>query len=190
LTALLDTALRHDLLSAKYLNQISAYQSNVAITWLFSKGMMVPTHAFLPPARINSILNCFFGILAEEPPLIADNFIKDRVDWFTFNRLALKAATRNPALLLWIWELAGAKDIWRWLGSYLNFGFHSLLSAMLGNWFGHFLRWIQPTLEPRYPALWFRLLAWNYALTSGIGRTQSAINRQPDRVLKTKPAPN
>jgi len=178
LTALLDTALRHDLLQAKYLNQISAYQSNVAVTWLFSKGMMVPTHRFLPPERINAMLNCFFGILAEAPPIVADNFIKDRVDWLTFNRLALKAAGRNPALLLWIWELAGAKDLLRWLGSYFNFGLHALLSALLGKWFGRFLGRIQPWLEPRYPALWFWLLAQNYALTNAIGRPQPVVTTQ------------
>jgi len=182
LTALLDTALRHDLLQAKYLNQVSAYQSNVAVTWLFSKGMMVPTNTFLPPERINSMLNCFFGILAEEPPTVADNFIKDRVDWLTFNRLALKAAAKNPALLLWIWQLAGAKDLLRWLGSYFNFCLHALLSAVLGSWFGRCLRWIQPWLEPRYPALWFWLLAQNYALTNGMGRPQPDISYQPSAI--------
>jgi lycopene cyclase CruA len=51
LTHLLDTALKHNLLAAADLEQIRAYQSNVAVTWLFSKGMMVPTHrkkAILP----------------------------------------------------------------------------------------------------------------------------------------------
>ena len=43
LTTLLDTALEHDLLTAQHLNQIRAYQSNISVTWLFSKGMMVPT---------------------------------------------------------------------------------------------------------------------------------------------------
>ena len=174
LTALLDTALRHDLLSVQHLNQIRAYQSNIAVTWLFSKGMMVPTHSFLPPQRINSMLNTFFGLLADEPPDVADTFIKDRVDWLTFNRLALKAAGRNPALLLWIWELAGAKDILRWLGSYFNFGLHALFSAMLFRWFGPLLRRIQPWLEPRYPALWLWLLAQSYALTTGMGRPQNS----------------
>ncbi|MFM7437475.1 MAG: flavin-dependent dehydrogenase, partial [Snowella sp.] len=40
LTDLLDTALKHDLLKGENLNQIRAYQSNIAVTWLFSKGMM------------------------------------------------------------------------------------------------------------------------------------------------------
>jgi len=172
LTALLDTALRHDLLNFQHLNQIRAYQSNVAVTWLFSKGMMVPTHKFLPPQRINSMLNTFFGILADAPPAVAENFIKDQVNWLTFNRLALKAAGKNPALLLWIWELAGAKDILLWLGSYFNFGLHALLGWLLGSWFGRLLRQLQPWLEPRYPALWLWLLAQSYALTAGIGRPQ------------------
>lgn len=59
LTALLDIALKHDLLSTEDLNQIRAYQSNVAVTWLFSKGMMVPTGKSLPPERINAMLNTF-----------------------------------------------------------------------------------------------------------------------------------
>src|SRR4028119_1360734 len=121
LTDLLDIALRHNLLSAKDLNQIRAYQSNVSVTWLFSKGMMVPTGRHLPPEQVNAMLNTFFGLLADEPPAVADTFIKDRFSWLTFNRLALKAAWRNPALLPWIWEMAGAKDIFRWLGSYFSF---------------------------------------------------------------------
>ena len=56
LTDLLDTALKHNLLTANHLNQIRAYQSNVSVTWLFSKGMMVPTavsytHLTLPTNR-------------------------------------------------------------------------------------------------------------------------------------------
>ncbi|GAB4286417.1 MAG: hypothetical protein Fur0025_18870 [Oscillatoriaceae cyanobacterium] len=158
LTQLLDVALKHDLLSARHLNRIRAYQSNVAVTWLFSKGMMVPTGQFVPPARINSMLNTFFGILASEPPPVAEAFIKDRVDWFTFNRLALKAARLNPALLLWIWQLAGVKDLIRWLGSYLDFTLSAFFGWLLA-WLPNFTRACQPWLENRYPGLWFWLLA-------------------------------
>ncbi len=172
LTDLLDTALRHNLLSAKDLNQIRAYQSNVSVTWLFSKGMMVPTGRHLPPQRINAMLNTFFGLLADEPPEVADNFIKDRFDWLTFNRLALKAARRNPALLPWIWQLAGVKDIFRWLGSYFSFTRHSLVSGLLRGWFPRVVRYLQPWIEERYPALWLRLLALSYALTAGMGRPE------------------
>ncbi len=172
LTDLLDTALRHNLLGAKNLNQIRAYQSNVSVTWLFSKGMMVPTGRHLPPQQVNAMLNTFFGLLADAPLEVADNFIKDRFSWLTFNRLALKAARRNPALLLWIWDMAGAQDIFRWLGSYVSFTGHALVNGLLGGWFPSFVQRLQPWIEMRYPALWLRLLAQSYALTAGTGRTQ------------------
>jgi lycopene cyclase CruA len=169
LTELLDTALKHDLLKAKHLDRIRAYQSNVAVTWLFSKGMMVPTGKFVAPERINAMLNTFFGLLANEPPEVADTFIKDRTSWWMFNRLAIKAAWQNPLLLLWIWELAGPRDLFRWLGSYFTFTWQSIVAGLLG-WLPQFGRWIQPWLEPRYPSLWLGLLATSYDLTAGMGR--------------------
>jgi lycopene cyclase CruA len=172
LTHLLDTALKHDLLSASHLNQIRAFQSNVAVTWLFSKGMMVPTGQFIAPERVNAMLNTFFGVLESEPPAIAEAFIKDRVDWVSFNRMALKAAWQNPALLLWIWQLAGAKDLFRWLGSYFDFTWQALLSTLLAGWFPHWVRQNQPWLEQRFPALWLWLLARSYAYTDGLGHPQ------------------
>ena len=183
LTTLLDTALKHDLLSFRNLNRIRAYQSNVSVTWLFSKGMMVPTGKFLPPQRINSMLNTFFGLLADEPPEVADNFIKDRCDWWTFNRLALKAARKNPALLLWIWQLAGFKDLVRWLGNYFSFGLDSFVSALLRGWLPRFLMRIKPWLEPRYPALWLRLLVINYAIAAGKTRTDKSAPVNSDTII-------
>ncbi len=169
LTTLLDIALKHDLLSFRHLNRIRAFQNNIAVTWMFSKGMMVPTGKFLPPERINAMLNNFFGLLVDEQKEIADDFIKDRFNWLTFNRLALKAARKNPALLLWIWELAGVKDMLRWVGNYFDFTRHSLVGALLNGWFPRFLCQNSLWLENRYPALWLRLLAISYALTAGKG---------------------
>ncbi|KAB8334956.1 flavin-dependent dehydrogenase [Scytonema tolypothrichoides VB-61278] len=187
LTTLLDTALKHDLVSFRHLNQIRAFQNNIAVTWMFSKGMMVPTGKFIPPQRINSMLNNFFGLLADEPPQVSDNFIKDRFDWFTFNRLALKAARNNPALLLWIWELAGAKDLLRWTRNYLDFSRHAFVRALLNGWFPRFLRRIGPMLELRYPALWLQLLAINYSLTAGIARPQNLVSQVTSKAMLQKP---
>ena len=164
LTTLLNTALQHDLLTAKHLNQIRAYQSNISVTWLFSKGMMVPTGKTLPPQRINSMLNTFFGLLAEEPPEVADTFIKDRTDWLTFTRLALIAARKNPAMLLWILEMAGSKDMLRWLGSYWSFNLDALRNLLIAGWFPGWLKQSQPWLEKKYPGLWLKLLSLNYQL--------------------------
>jgi lycopene cyclase CruA len=181
LTDLLDTALRHDLLKAKHLNQIRAFQSNIAVTWMFSKGMMVPTGRFLAPYKVNAMLNTFFGILASEPPEVADRFVKDRAGWVAFNRMALKAARTNPLLLPWIWELAGTKDLLRWVGSYLNFTLSAFLSWLFG-WMPSFARAAQSWLEPRNPALWLWLLTQSYALTYGVGNPRSDL-------LRIKPRP-
>ncbi|MGC1394536.1 MAG: flavin-dependent dehydrogenase [Coleofasciculaceae cyanobacterium] len=189
LTDLLDTALRHNLLDAQDLNQIRAYQSNVSVTWLFSKGMMVPTGRHLPPQRVNSMLNTFFGLLADEPLAVADNFIKDRVSWLTFNRLALKAASRNPALIPWIWEMAGAKDFLRWVGSYLSFTGNAIASWLLRGWFPAFVRSLKPRLENQNPALWLRLLAQSYALTAGMGRPETRRDEEAV-VIQELPRPN
>jgi lycopene cyclase CruA len=166
LTVLLDNALQHNLLSAKYLELIRAYQSNVAVTWLFSKGMMVPTGKSLPPQRINSMLNTFFGLLADEPPAVADTFIKDKTDWLTFTRLALKAARQNPLLLWWIVDMAGYPDLWRWLLSYLGFTLDAGKNWLLGRSFTPWLQQSRVWLEKRFPALWFRFLCFQYSLRS------------------------
>lgn len=175
LTTLLNIALKHDLLSQQHLNKIRAYQSNVAVMWLFSKGMMVPTGKFIAPQMINSMLNTFFGLLTDETPEVTDNFIKDRCDWFTFNRLALKAAMKNPALLLWIWQLAGWRDLLRWVGNYVSFARHAFISVILGIWLPQFLKWNQSWLENRFPGLWLQLLVINYAITTGRPRLPPAL---------------
>jgi lycopene cyclase CruA len=136
--------------------------------------MMVPTNRSLPPQRINSILNTFFGILAGQKLAVAETFIKDRTDWLTFNRLALEAAGKNPSLLMWILDFVTLPDIWRWLGSYLSFTLLALASWLFG-WLPSFALRVQPWLEPRYPAVWLWLLTSCYALTYGMGKGRKLL---------------
>ncbi len=172
LTDLLNTALKHNLLTAKSLDQIRAYQTNVSVTWLFSKGMMVPTGKYLPPEKINSILNTFFGVLATESQEIAETFIKDRTTWWIFTRLALKAARINPLLLIWILDFVNVGEVLRWMKNFIQFMVLSMISFLCG-WLPNFSRKIQPWLEPRYPKLWMWLLTTSYALTDGMGKPQT-----------------
>lgn len=167
LTNLLNIALKNNLLDSRNLGKIRAYQSNIAVTWLFSKGMMVPTNTNLPPQRINAMLNTFFGLLADSPPAVADTFIKDRTSWLMFNKLAIIAARQNPALILWIWQMAGAKDFIRWLGAYFAFTFDAILSLLLMGWFPQFLERSQAWLQKKYPSLWLTFLSLKYRLTVG-----------------------
>jgi lycopene cyclase CruA len=177
LATLLDTALKHDLLTADDLGQINAYQSNIAVTWLFSKGMMVPTGMHLPPERVNSMLNTFFGLLADEPQPVSDRFIKDRLSWLMFNRLALIAAFKNPKLVLWILEMAGTQDLLKWLSSYGAFTRSSLVNAILGNWLPPLIRSSQSWLESSNPRLWLRLLSWSYAINYSVGNPHRVTAR-------------
>jgi lycopene cyclase CruA len=173
LTSLLDVALRHNLLTADDLAKITAYQSNVAVTWLFSKGMMVPTGKYLPPERINAMLNTFFGVLTMVAPEVSDRFIKDRASWLEFNRLAVIAAAKNPALLLWILDMAGAKDMLRWLSSYFTFTRSAIANALFGRWLALTLPKVQAWLEPNYPKLWLRLLSWSYVFNYAASKVKS-----------------
>jgi lycopene cyclase CruA len=183
LTDLVDTALKHDLLTAADLNQIRAYQSNTAVTWMFSRGMMVPKGQKLPPERVNAMLNTFFGILTEQTPEKAESFIKDRTDWLSFNRVALIAAVQNPALLYWIWVVVGPVDMLRWLGSYFSFTWAALGHALFAGWFPPLLRQLQPWLENAQPRLWLWLLARSYELRYSVGQGRV------ERPLQHEPAP-
>lgn len=170
LSNLLHWALQYDYLDQTSLNQIRAYQSNVAVTWLFSKGMMVPTGQTLPPERINATLNTFFKIITTESPAVGEAFMKDRADWWMFSRMAVKAATLNPILLLWIVQLAGLRDIGRWLWGYLNFTLSTIVSFLLAGWFPQWVKGIRSVLEPRWPRFWFWLQVQSYAVTDGMGK--------------------
>lgn len=172
LTDLLDTALKYDLVTADQLQHITAYQSNVAVTWLFSKGMMVPTGKSLPPERINSMLNSFFGVMAEQKGSISDRFIKDRLGWGMFNRLAIIAAFKNPQIISWIWQMAGARDMARWLLSYLGFTVDAILHLLLGNWLPKYLSENRVWLS-KYPKLWLALLSWSYRINYSLGNPDS-----------------
>ncbi|MEA5468395.1 flavin-dependent dehydrogenase [Spirulina sp. 06S082] len=183
ITNLLHTALKHDLLEKQHLNQIRAYQSNIAVTWLFSKGMMVPTGQTLPPQRVNAMLNTFFGLLANEPPEIADTFIKDKFNWLTFNRLAIKAALMNPLLIVWIWKQSGTEDFIRWIGSYLTFTLEAILGFCFKGWLPGWLQRSQGWLEKKYPALWLRLSSFSDRLAAGIGLSPEVANQQQQAAL-------
>lgn len=172
LCELVHTALKYNLLRAADLDLVRAFQSNVAVTWLFSRAMMVPTGRRLPPERINAILNNYFGILAESPAELVDTFIKDRLGWVEFNKLAIKAAFKNPAMLAWVIEVIDLQVLLEWLPTYLRFTWDSLVNSILGAWVPPLIRSSQQFFEQTNPRLWYRLLAWSYALTYGIGRPE------------------
>jgi lycopene cyclase CruA len=170
LTTLIDQALRLEQLDGASLNQVRASQANVTVTWLFSRGMMVPPGRRIAPQAINAMLNVFFGVLATGDPAKADAFMKDRAGWLAFTSMALVAAWRTPKMLLWILDLAGPVDLARWLVSYLEFSLLSLRSLLLAGWLPQLELALRPQLEARWPALALGLNALAFDITDGIGR--------------------
>ena len=107
------------------------------------------------------MLNIFFGLLANEPPEVADQFIKDRTDWLTFVRLALKAASQNPKLLLWIWDMAGIWEMLRWLVTFVDFTVEEISFKFLSFWFPQFVSSQSSWLQKSFPRLWLKSQALN-----------------------------
>jgi len=170
LADLTHTALRYELLSGSDLAQIRAYQGNAAITWLFSRGMMIPTGEILPPGQVNAMLNSFFKILGQESPEVADAFIKDRAGWWDFNRMALRAAWKNPRILLWIWQAVGWQGFRQWIPDYLRYSLLAIVAMVAEDWLPAWVQKLRPTLESRWPRLWMRLQSWCYTLSYSVGR--------------------
>ena len=166
---LLHTALELDLLTGKDLGRISAYQDNLAATWIFSRGMMARPDSKLQPQWINSTLNTFFGVLTTEPSEFVDDFIKDRGSWPFMNQTTLHAGWRNPRIPWWIVQAIGLRGLLAWAPTYLSFTFAALISFLFGGWLPELLQRWRQAIVCRWPRLWLRLLAWSYLLTYGMG---------------------
>jgi lycopene cyclase CruA len=115
------------------------------------------------------MLNSFFGVMADQESSVSDRFIKDRLDWGMFNRLAIIAAIKNPKIIVWIWDMAGVQDMARWLLSYFWFTLDALMHFLLGSWLPKYLKKNQVWLESKYPKLWLRLMSWSYGLNYSLG---------------------
>ncbi len=117
-TALLDYALRWDLLEPRWLEQISAYQSNVALHWVFSRFM----HPWNAPNTVNRLQNVFARVLNDLGTPVAERFFKDRMRWSDYGRIVnhtLRGAIARSfgtALIV-----LGPRDCLRWIVDYLRF---------------------------------------------------------------------
>ena len=79
----------------------------------------------------------------------------------------MKAARKNPPLLLWILEMAGIEDIFRWLGSYGAFTVDAMKNLLFSSWFTGWLRSQEQWLTKSNPQLWFKLLVFSSNLGHG-----------------------
>jgi lycopene cyclase CruA len=124
-TALLDEALRGDLLDPGFLRAISPYQVNVSLNWVFSR-FMQPWHT---PGDVNTLQNVFLAVLNDLGEDLARRFFRDQMRWSDYHRIILGTFRRHPQIVLKAWRVLGPAGIRRWIGDYMAYSGVALLTA-------------------------------------------------------------
>jgi lycopene cyclase CruA len=153
-TSLLDYALRSDLLDPRALAEISAYQANVALHWVFSRFMQ----PWGSPNDVNRLQNVFARVLSELGTDVAVRFFKDQMLWRDYSRIVNHTLRIYKPIIPTALTVLGPRDTLRWIADYLRFSRAALLAAgggLLGEQHWFVLLRIANRLAPRR-ALWLR----------------------------------
>jgi lycopene cyclase CruA len=124
-TALLDYALRHDLLEPRWLREISAYQANVALHWVFSRFMQ----PWGRPNDVNQIQNIFARVLNELGDGIPERFFQDQMRWRDYGRIVNHTLAVYRPIISTAVTVLGARDTFRWIVDYLRFSRAALVAS-------------------------------------------------------------
>jgi lycopene cyclase CruA len=124
-TALLEEALRLDLLEPYHLCAISPYQVNASLNWIFSR-FMQPWRA---PGDVNILQNVFLMVLNDLGEDLAQRFFRDQMRWSDYHRMILGMFRRHPQIVLKAWHVLGPGGIRRWVADYLTYSGAALLAA-------------------------------------------------------------
>jgi lycopene cyclase CruA len=170
LTHLLHSALQFDLLTGDDLGRVNAYQDNLAVTWIFARGMMARPQTNLSPQWINTTLSTFFGVLTDQPKEPVQDFIKDRGTWSFMTSSTLKSGLKTPKIPWWVVQAISPLGLGQWILVYINFCFSATMALIFGFWVPELVLRFESTLTAQYPRLWHKLLAWSYRLTYGMGK--------------------
>ena len=148
-TTLLHYALRKDLLAPHWLNEISAYQANVALHWVFSR--------FMQPWQqvndVNRLQNVFARVLNELGDGVAERFFKDQMRWGDYGRIVNHTLAIYRPIIPTTLKVLGARDTLRWIADYLRFS-RAALAASVGRQVDD-LRWhaLERVAEQVHPGL-------------------------------------
>ncbi len=125
-TSLLRTALRDGLTEPDQLGQISSYQVNVSLNWVFSR--------FMQPwgtvDGVNALQNHFLGLLNELGIDLAERFFRDRMRWSDYHRMILGMFWRYPQIALIAWRVLGPHGVWQWIGDYRRYCGEAVLARI------------------------------------------------------------
>ncbi|HEY0739464.1 MAG TPA: hypothetical protein VGD69_31360 [Herpetosiphonaceae bacterium] len=125
-TTLLDHALRRDLLAPEYLSQISAYQANVALNWVFSR-FMQPWGA---PNDVNRLQNIFARVLNEIGVDVAVRFFQDQMTWRDYGRIVNHTLAIYKGIIPTALTVLGPRDTARWVVDWLRFSVAAAEAAL------------------------------------------------------------
>ena len=151
-TLLLDYALRHGLLAPRWLREISAYQANVALHWVFSRFMQPWDH----PRDVNQLQNVFGRVLNELGVEVATRFFKDRMRWSDYGRIVNHTLAIYRPIIPTALRVLGPRDTLRWIVDYLRFTRAALAAAggrMVGPVRWHALERLTGWLHPGWSLL-------------------------------------
>ncbi len=124
-TSLLDYALRHNLLEPHQLGQITAFQTNVSLNWVFSRFM----HPWSHPHNVNEIQNVFLRTLNHLGPHLATRFFQDRMRWNDYLRITGHVLRIYPDILTLAWQVLGPQGLSRCVRDQARFTLLALCSA-------------------------------------------------------------
>jgi lycopene cyclase CruA len=154
-TRLLDHALRRELLAPEYLGLISAYQSNVALNWVFSR-FMQPWRA---PHDVNRLQNIFARVLNEVGVDVAVRFFQDQMTWRDYGRILNHTLAVYKPIIPTTLAVLGPHDTLRWVGDGLRFS-AAAAAAALGRALGDAtLDRLADRIDRARPGLAFRIVA-------------------------------
>jgi lycopene cyclase CruA len=127
-TALLDYALRWELLDPRWLGEISAYQSNVALHWVFSRFM----HPWAELNTVNQLQNVFARVLNDLGTPVAERFFKDQMRWRDYGHIVNHTLAVYRPIIATALTVLGPRDTARWVLDYLRFTRAAAVAAVGG----------------------------------------------------------
>lgn len=154
-TSLLDYALQHDLLRPDQLGQITAYQANVALNWVFSRFMQ----PWSSPNDVNRLQNIFARVMNDVGVERAVRFFQDQMTWRDYGTIVNHTLRVYKQIIPTTLRVLGPRETARWVLDWLRFS-SAAANATLGRTLGPTaLDALEVRLHARRPAWALRLKA-------------------------------
>lgn len=183
-TALLDYALRHNLLDAEHLRLIGAQQANVSLNWIFSRFMEPRRNRLARPNEVNEMMNLICTVIDEIGPAFAQRYFKDRTGWTELSLMLLKIMRKYPGIWGRAATTVGIRGMMLWAIDYLAFLREWLLgnaaTAIVSRIPSRQAERIAALAERRAPALWMQVEARKYAWHASSGNLEPVTSAIPN----------